>query len=555
VVRRPGHDGVLGRHLAQRGVRELDGRKIVARFDPSCTRTRASSPPATTALENDSLVAARQIRQPILAQDDIFTAFDSDHVRQGRQHPQHVRELPRRRDVPARVRDSLASHAYGNATSTDFVGAISKAAGKDVSAAFATFLEQAGTPELTATLTCEAARPRSRSPSKRLPAAGLGRAAGDQAVILPVCVAYDSGGKRAEACTQLDAATGVLALDAKACPRWVMPNVNGRGYYRNRYSAGQLTALRDEAWPQLAWTERRAILFDVGDAASTGRLPLPLALSLVPKMLAGGDRFSIGPAIGLVDKLARMVPVELQPSTRRGCARTFGPARSRRGSCRATPIRSISRSRANALIRAVHGAAASPSWSRGGQARRQWRDLPQSSRAEVLAGRGRRAARAVRPGREGGRGRGRSQQAPGHAARAGERARSAAPGHRARPHARSQARIRARPLAMLVGGRGDRGSILGDGRDANAHRRADLLPRHQEEIRSRCRRTDLGPVRAAQRPVHRGCRAEQRETVTSYVMHAFAVLPGGKRTVAQNLEQMEQCIARRAVLEPEIAPG
>jgi hypothetical protein len=48
------------------------------------------------------------------------------------------------------------------------------------------------------------------------------------------------------------------------------------------------------------------------------------------------------------------------------------------------------------------------------------------------------------------------------------------------------------------------------------------------------------------------CQADQREAVTAYVKRTFAALPGGGRTVAQNLEQMDQCIARRALLEPEI---
>jgi hypothetical protein len=48
------------------------------------------------------------------------------------------------------------------------------------------------------------------------------------------------------------------------------------------------------------------------------------------------------------------------------------------------------------------------------------------------------------------------------------------------------------------------------------------------------------------------CRADQREAVAEYVKKTFAVLPGGKRITTQNLEQMDQCIARRELLEPEI---
>jgi hypothetical protein len=43
------------------------------------------------------------------------------------------------------------------------------------------------------------------------------------------------------------------------------------------------------------------------------------------------------------------------------------------------------------------------------------------------------------------------------------------------------------------------------------------------------------------------CSADQREAITDYVKQTFAPLPGGARIVAQ----MDQCIARRALREPE----
>src|SRR4029077_19967577 len=57
------------------------------------------------------------------------------------------------------VRAYLKEHAFGNATSSEFAAAISTAAGTDVGPAFATFLEQAGAPEITATLVCDRAQP------------------------------------------------------------------------------------------------------------------------------------------------------------------------------------------------------------------------------------------------------------------------------------------------------------------------------------------------------------------------------------------------------------
>jgi hypothetical protein len=48
------------------------------------------------------------------------------------------------------------------------------------------------------------------------------------------------------------------------------------------------------------------------------------------------------------------------------------------------------------------------------------------------------------------------------------------------------------------------------------------------------------------------CSAERRDEIVDYVNRTFAVLPGGARTVQQAIEAMDQCIARRKLMEPEI---
>src|SRR5262249_13037878 len=154
-------------------------------------------------------------------------------------------------------------HALGNATSSDFAAAISKTAGKDVTAAFASFLEQPGTPEITATLVCDKGQPpRVALSQQRYLPPGAPLPAANKPWIVPVCVAFERGGQRAEPCAQLEGETGSITLDATSCPRWLMPNLGGHGYYRNAYTAAQIVALRDGAWPQLKPAERNVLLFD-----------------------------------------------------------------------------------------------------------------------------------------------------------------------------------------------------------------------------------------------------------------------------------------------------
>src|SRR6185295_4181193 len=144
------------------------------------------------------------------------------------------------------VRDYLAQHVFGNATSTEFASALSKAAGTDIGSALATFLEQSGTPEITANLVCDrSGPPRVAVSQQRYLPPGAPAQAAPQVWTLPVCIAYDRGGKRAEACEMVSTASTEIKLDAPSCPRWMMPNLRGRGYYRTAYTEPQVAALRD----------------------------------------------------------------------------------------------------------------------------------------------------------------------------------------------------------------------------------------------------------------------------------------------------------------------
>ena len=399
------------------------GRKTVARFDPAWHEDQGELATRDTALESDSLVSARQIRQPIAGQDDIYTAFDRITYDKGASILNMFESYLGAETFQRGVRDHLAAHAYGNATSTDFAAAISTASGKDVNAAFQTFLEQAGTPELTTTLACEGGKATVALAQQRYLPPGSGAATATKPWILPVCVAYDAGGKRAEACTQLDAAAGAIALESHACPRWVMPNVNGRGYYRNHYTAAQIGALRDEAWPPAVVDRaprdpaRRRRRGDHRPAAAAARAVAGAqdARRRRPLRDQRGDHAGRAPVAHGARRAAAQVRGVAAPELRAGRAQGGPPA------ARQRHARSRGLARRPGPRRGVAGQG-SGAGRRGGQAVRQVARPAAILARRGPAARGRRPARAVRPRPQGGRGRGRSHQAPGHAARAGQRA-------------------------------------------------------------------------------------------------------------------------------------
>jgi hypothetical protein len=49
-----------------------------------------------------------------------------------------------------------------------------------------------------------------------------------------------------------------------------------------------------------------------------------------------------------------------------------------------------------------------------------------------------------------------------------------------------------------------------------------------------------------------GCNAATRDEVAAYVADHFSMLSGAKRVIEQDVEAMDQCIAKRALVEPEV---
>ncbi len=519
----------------------LEG-KLVAEFAPAWHPPDETLTTRNAALDADALVSARRVRQPIVTADDIAGVFDSITYDKGAS-VLAMFESYLGPDVFQRgVRAYLAARAWGNATSSDFVRALGAAAGQDLAPAFATFLDQPGAPELTAELVCGGA-PAVRLTQRHHVPPGAPAPVVTRPWTIPVCVAYERAGARAEACTLLATPTATLPLDAARCPRWLLPNARGRGYYRLAYTTPQIVALRDEAWPLLTQDERRVLMFDVAQGARTGGVALPLALSLAPRLIAAGDRFSVEDALALPGELQAFVPAaqrERYEGWLRGLA---GPAARAAGLVPAatdTLDLEVSRER---LIGLVGGAGRDPALRTQAVALAQgWRALPPSIRGTVL----RLAADADA---------GVFAQLLREVATEPDRVRREEL-FEALGGVRDPGRL-AQALALLLDPAIDaRESIalLGSLPDDATHTQAQAFVRtHARALLARLPTdgtidsgTSLGTLFAVP------CRAEVRADVAAVLRQLFGALRGSGRALAQQLEEMDQCIARRQVLEPAL---
>ncbi|KAB7764742.1 M1 family metallopeptidase [Xanthomonas maliensis] len=241
--------------------------KITMQLHPEYRANLARIVGAQHAMDNDSLVSARKIRQPITGNGDIETAFDGITYQKGAAVLGMFEAFVGEDVFREGMRAYIAQHKFGNATADDLVDAIAQAAGKgeDFKAAFRSFLNQPGVPYLQTQLAREGGKTLLKVQQQRyLPIGSTGSAA--QQWGLPVCVKYGKGkGQVGTACQMLDGPSGSIVLEGAGRNTWVFPNARGAGYYRFSLPAKQLSALGKQIG-QLDESERLAYA-DAIDAA------------------------------------------------------------------------------------------------------------------------------------------------------------------------------------------------------------------------------------------------------------------------------------------------
>ncbi len=299
------------------------GRKIVARWKPEWGSGPSGAGMRALAMDADSLVTARRIRQPIDSNDDIDNAFDYITYLKGSQVLDMFEAWVGEETFRQGVREYLKAHAFGNATAADFVGSIAAAA-KDpgVNAAFFSFLDQPGVPLVTAELTCTGGPPRVLLSQRRfLPTGSSGST--KETWRIPVCARTGEPGVPA-VCTLLTGERGTLALPG-SCPERVVANAASAGYYRVLYRGSMLGKVLADSGKHLSIAERIGVLTDVAALARTGEVPMATALALVPRFAGDPDRQVVEAMVRIAASPRDLfVTDELRPNYRRFVADTFG---------------------------------------------------------------------------------------------------------------------------------------------------------------------------------------------------------------------------------------
>ena len=223
------------------------------------------------AMDSDSLVSARSIRQPITGNGDIITAFDGITYQKGAGVIAMFENYVGEKTFQKGMRAYIHAHALGNATASDLVGAIATAAGKDDAFrhAFNSFLDQSGVPYVrTKLVQLDGKTVLNLSQDRYLPLGSKGDA--QRLWGVPVCVRYGTADGSKVGCAMLDKTSGSMPLAGASQPTWIMPNANASGYYRFSMGKPQLVDLTAHVGKlsdaeQLAYADAVSASFSRGD--------------------------------------------------------------------------------------------------------------------------------------------------------------------------------------------------------------------------------------------------------------------------------------------------
>ncbi len=259
---------------------------VTEMFEPGWSFDREFARQRTSAATQDAVLAPRRVREPVANASDIEAAFAGLTYQKGAS----VTRMFERWVGEARFRGAVASylrgHAHGVVTSEDFYAAVDRAR-PGTGAALQSFVEQPGIPVVEMALECasdgRAAVHLSQAPYRAIGAPSRA----DTRWRVPVCVKYAAAGGMAEDCMLLEQASGTLSLDAGVCPARIVPNADGVGYYIAHVAGVVPDALAADA--VLTPSERVVAFGDLLALVRAGRVSMFDVLEALSEATAAAD--------------------------------------------------------------------------------------------------------------------------------------------------------------------------------------------------------------------------------------------------------------------------
>jgi cytosol alanyl aminopeptidase len=295
--------------------------KIIAEWKPEWRSRLSDLNGKFGAMGEDSLVAARKIRQPIESKDDISNAFDGITYQKGASVIRMFESWVGEKKFQAGVTAYLKRYSYKNARVGDFLDAIAATGQPELTRAFSTYLEQPGFPLISVNLNCSAAPMLAFNQKRYLPTGSAGNA--KQVWQTPVCVRYQTAKGDQKECFLLDKPAAEFKLThATSCPANLSANADAAGNYITRYDAGLLAKLLGGDYLNAA--ERMTLLNDLTSLLNAGEIAQSDVLTAAAAFAKAPERQIVGLAQSAIGGTRRFLPANLLPNYARFVQKTFG---------------------------------------------------------------------------------------------------------------------------------------------------------------------------------------------------------------------------------------
>ena len=219
-----------------------------------------------TALGLDSLRSTRPIHADVSTPAQIDEAFDAIAYQKGAAVLRMVENYVGAEAFKKGINGYLQAHAYGNATSEDFGKAIAGASGKPVERILPTFVSQPGVPLIDVSIACANNRTAVTLKQQRFAIDASKAEAGRWQI--PICVKVP--GRAETTCEVMTEESRTLNV-AGVCAPWVFANAGARGYYRTSYPPDMLRAIAPRVETDLSAPERLSLLDDEWALVRAGR--------------------------------------------------------------------------------------------------------------------------------------------------------------------------------------------------------------------------------------------------------------------------------------------
>jgi alanyl aminopeptidase len=241
-------------------------------------------------MSSDSLANARQIRQPILSNNDISNAFDGITYAKGGAVLSMFESFLGREDFRQGIRNFMDEFQYDVATADDFIRHLAAASTTQpkevVIESFNSFLEQPGLPLIEIASECSDQGVKIHlKQSRYFPLGSTGDH--NQQWKMPVCLKLGTAEDSNKTCLLLTEKEQSFDLP-QSCPDWIIPNADSAGYYRFAMSQQDWTNLLANSEQQNT-NEMMAMLGSLTGAFNSGDLDVATLMSIAPELITSQD--------------------------------------------------------------------------------------------------------------------------------------------------------------------------------------------------------------------------------------------------------------------------